>query len=89
MKKLLLPILVGASMCFAADGVSVKGVENDYTCHRYSPDFRISNNRDEPINGFKIYAYFSTNDVNAKPFLASYAKNMHSPMDMKNLTPHV
>ena len=89
MKKLLLPILVGASMSFAANGVFVKGVENDYTCNRYSPDFRISNDRDEPINGFKIYAYFSTNDVNAKPFLASYAKNMHSPMDMKKLTNHV
>ena len=60
--------------------VSVVGDYSGYTenCEKYtpvlkegySPDFKISNEgSSKPINGFKIYAYFTTQDPNAQPAL--------------------
>ena len=86
MKKLLLPILVGASMSFA--GISLIGLDEDLKCGVYAPDFKISNEgSDKPINGFKIYAYFSSDNVNAKPEIRASVHDAN--VDLQQMTPHV
>lgn len=86
MKNILLPILFGVSLSFA---VSVVGVDTDNTCGSYSPDFKISNvGGTNPINGFKIYAYFSTQDLNAYPVLKNVAPDAKSVI-RENINPHV
>lgn len=87
MKKTSLLIALAVSMGFAASMtnkvvLSGSGTRN-YTCNSetsgiYAPSFKIENKSGQTISGFKIYAYFSNEDVNAVPELInvdSDAKN--------------
>ena len=85
MKKIYLLILLAVSMCFASFTVvrDGSGVSGEIV---YTPKFKIKNNGSSPINGFKIYVYFMTDDADARPILTS---SSNSRIKVESMNDHV
>ena len=70
MKKIYLLILLAVSMCFAS--LNVTRYDNgEIGGLYYTPSFKIKNMGSSPIDGYKIYVYFMTDDIDARPVLTN------------------